>query len=158
MFWQKIGLLKKNNLQKKNFNFYPNFSFINIFVKTCIENAHFNTQDLHSNFVDCKSFLDSNSPEILAQCETNLDDSMDSSNFPVRVYLPLIRKDSSTHTHSLAVSVKEGLLFAQDLSLEKLCRFLPIFLTGFTSVSALLLFPLSINFFVLVHGFWFYLI
>ena len=33
-------------------------------------------------------------------------------------YLPLIRKDSSTHMHGLAVYVKEGLLFAQDLSLE----------------------------------------
>ena len=33
-------------------------------------------------------------------------------------YLPLIRKDSSTHMHSLAVYVKEGLPFAQDLSLE----------------------------------------
>ena len=33
-------------------------------------------------------------------------------------YLPLIRKDSSTHMHDLAVYVKEGLPFAQDLSLE----------------------------------------
>ena len=33
-------------------------------------------------------------------------------------YLPLIRKDSSTHMHDLAVYVKEGLPFAWDLSLE----------------------------------------
>ena len=33
-------------------------------------------------------------------------------------YLPLIRKDSSTHMHSLAVYVKEGLPLAQNLSLE----------------------------------------
>ena len=33
-------------------------------------------------------------------------------------YLPLIRKDSSTHMHDLAVYVKEGLPFARDLSLE----------------------------------------
>ena len=33
-------------------------------------------------------------------------------------YLPLIRKDSSTHMHDLAVYVKEGLPFAQDLSPE----------------------------------------
>ena len=51
-------------------------------------------------------------------CETNLDDSIDSGNFSVRGYLPLIRKDSSTHMHGLAVYVKEGLPFAQDLSLE----------------------------------------
>ena len=77
-----------------------------------------NIWGLHSNFVDCESFLESNSPDILALCETNLDDSVDSGNFSVRGYLPLIRKDSSTHMHGLAVYVKEGLPFAQDLSLE----------------------------------------
>ena len=33
-------------------------------------------------------------------------------------YLPLVRKDSSTHMHGLAVYVKEGIPFARDLSLE----------------------------------------
>ena len=33
-------------------------------------------------------------------------------------YLPLIRGDSSTHMHGVAVYVKEGLPFALDLSLE----------------------------------------
>ena len=51
-------------------------------------------------------------------CETNLDDSTDSGNFSVRGYLPLIRKDSTTHMHGLTVCVKEGLPFAQDLSPE----------------------------------------
>ena len=77
-----------------------------------------NIRGLRSNFVDCESFLESNSPDILALCETNLDDSVDSGNFCVRRYLPLIRKDSSTHMHCLAVYVKEGLAFAWDLSLE----------------------------------------
>ena len=36
----------------------------------------------------------------------------------MRGYLPLIRKDSSAHMHGLTVYVKEGLTFAQDLSLE----------------------------------------
>ena len=45
---------------------------------------------LRSNFVDCEPFLESNSPDILALCETNLDDSIDSGNFFVRGYLPLI--------------------------------------------------------------------
>ena len=49
-----------------------------------------NIRGLYSNFVDCESFLESNSPEILALCETNLDDSIDSGNFSVRGYLPLI--------------------------------------------------------------------
>ena len=76
-----------------------------------------NIQGLRLNFVDCESFLESNSPDILALCETNLDDSIDSGNFSVRGYLPLIRKDSSTHMHGLAVYVK-GLPFARDLSRE----------------------------------------
>ena len=77
-----------------------------------------NIQGLRSNFVDCESFLESNSPDILALCETNLDDSIDSGNFSVRGYLPLIQKDSSTHMHGLTVYVKEGLPFVQDLSQE----------------------------------------
>ena len=77
-----------------------------------------NIRGLRSNFVECESFLESNSPDILALCETNLDDSIDSGNFSVRGYLPLIWKDSGTHMHGLVVYVKEGLSFAQDLSLE----------------------------------------
>ena len=78
-----------------------------------------NIWGLCSNFVDCESFLESNSPGILAMCETNLDDSINSGNFSVRGNLPLIWKDSSTHVHGLTVfCVKEGLSFAWDLSLE----------------------------------------
>ena len=77
-----------------------------------------NIWGLCSNFVDCESFLESNSPDILALCETNLVDSNDSSNFSVRGYLPLIQKVSSNHIHGLTVYVKEGLPFAWDLSLE----------------------------------------
>ena len=39
-----------------------------------------NIRGLLSNFVGCESFLESNSPDILAYCETNLDDSIDSGN------------------------------------------------------------------------------
>ena len=77
-----------------------------------------NIRGLRLNFVDCEFFLESNSPDILALCEKNLDDSIDSANFSVRGYLPLIQKDSGTHTHGLTVYVKEGLPFPQDLSLE----------------------------------------
>ena len=77
-----------------------------------------NIWDLRSNFVECESFLESNSPDIIAQCETGLDDSIDSGNFSVRVYLPLIQKDSISHVHGLAVYVKEGLPLIRDLSLE----------------------------------------
>ena len=64
------------------------------------------------------TFLQSNSPNILTLCERNLDDSIDSGNFPVRGYFPLIQKDSSIHMHGLAIYVKEGLSFAQNISLE----------------------------------------
>ena len=70
------------------------------------------------NFAQCESFLEPNPPDILALCKTNLDDSTDSGNFSVRGYLSLIRKDSITHMHDLAVYVKEGLPFARHLSLE----------------------------------------
>ena len=42
-----------------------------------------NIRGLRSKFVDSESFLESNSPDILALCETNLDDSTDSDNFYV---------------------------------------------------------------------------
>ena len=71
-----------------------------------------------SNFVDCESFLQSKSSYILALCEKNLDDSIDSGNFSVRGYLPLTQKDATTLMHDLAVYMKEGLPFGQDLSLE----------------------------------------
>ena len=111
-----------------------------------------NIRGIRSNFVDWESFLESNSPDILALCETNLDDSMNSGNFSVRRYLPFIRKDSSTHMHGLAVYVKDGLPFARDLALENsadshLCFRLTLL------HSVLLFSPLSITFFILVHVF-----
>ena len=52
-----------------------------------------NIRGLHSNFIDCESFLESNSPKIIALCEKNLDDSIGSGNFSVRRYLPLFQND-----------------------------------------------------------------
>ena len=48
----------------------------------------------------------------------DVDVSVYSGNFSVKGYLLLIRRDSATHMHGLAVYVKERLPFAQDLSLE----------------------------------------
>ena len=117
-----------------------------------------NIRGLHWNFVDCKSFHEANSSDILALYDTNLDDSIVSGNwlnFSVKGFLPLMQKDSGTQMYGLAVYVKEGLPFARDLSLEN-CRFLLMFLTGFTSTKCLT--PLWISFIVFVHGFWFYFI
>ena len=58
------------------------------------------------NFVDCESSLESNSPDIFSLSETNLDNLIDSDNFSVRDYLPLILMHSVTHMHGLAVYVK----------------------------------------------------
>ena len=69
-------------------------------------------------FFDCESFLESNSPDILALHEKNLEDSIDSGNSFIKGYLPLIWKDFVTHVHGLAVYEKEGCTFAWDLSLE----------------------------------------
>ena len=106
-------------------------------------------QGLHSNFFECESFLESNSPDILTLCETNLDHSTDSGNFSERGYLSLIRKDSVTHMHGFAVYVTEQLPFAPNLSLENLF----MFSTNFTSFSVLLLCPLPITFFIFKCGF-----
>ena len=71
--------------------------------KNSLKLSFTNIQGLCSNFTERESFLKSNSSDILALCETNLDDTIDSSNFSRRGYLPLIRKDSTTHMHGLAV-------------------------------------------------------
>ena len=71
-----------------------------------------------SNFVECESFLESNSPVILGLFEENLEDPIDSRNFAVSGYLQLIWKYFGTHMYGLAVYAKEGLRFAWDLSLE----------------------------------------
>ena len=49
-----------------------------------------NIQGLHLNYIECESFFESDSPDILALCDTNLDDSVDSDNFSVMGYLSLI--------------------------------------------------------------------
>ena len=69
-----------------------------------------NIQGLCFNFVECESFFESNSPDILPLCETNLDDSSDSGNFSVRGYLPLIQKYSITHMHGIYKHKKHALL------------------------------------------------
>ena len=106
-WWIVIILLKG----RKQDNFEPQNSLKLSFT---------NIQGVPYNFAECKLFLESDSPDILAlcECESNLDDSVDSSSFSVRGYLPLIWKDAITHMHGLAFYAKEGLPFALDLSLE----------------------------------------
>ena len=60
-----------------------------------------NIQGFCSSLLECESFLKSNSTNILALCQANLDDSIDYDNFSVSGYLTLIRKDSVTHMHGI---------------------------------------------------------
>ena len=79
---------------------FNSMNFDHIFKKVCkpdnfeshnsLKLSFTNIRDLGSNFVECEFFLESNSPYILALCETNLEGSNDSDNFSVRGCLPLI--------------------------------------------------------------------
>ena len=88
-FWPHFNSMKWPCYQKKHKqdNFESRNSLKLIFT---------NIEGLFWNFIQCKSFLKSNSPDILGLCEAHLDDSIDSGKFSVRGYLPLIRKDSVT--------------------------------------------------------------
>ena len=87
-----------------DFSFFFQFSKMVVLSKVCKPNnfkSHdslnlrfTNIQRLCLNFIGCESFLESNSSDILAVYETNLKDSIDSSNNFVRVYLSLIQKDT----------------------------------------------------------------
>ena len=90
-----------------------------LYVSNSLELSFTNIGGLCFNFVDCKSFLESNSPDILVVWDKP-GWLIDSGNFSVRGYLPLIQKESTTHMHGLRVYVKEGFPYAQDLSLENL--------------------------------------
>ena len=78
-----------------------------------------NVWGLCLNFVDYESFLESNSPDILALCDTNHDDSIDSGNFSVRGYLLLIQKDSSTYMHVNNGLEQKGFLIVDNVFLPQ---------------------------------------
>ena len=88
-------------------------------------------------FLNVKSFLESNSLDILALCETN------DSNLKGFCY-------SDAWSCSLC---KGRTSFYMELICRKVCRYLLTFSTGFTSFSVLFLFPLLITFFVFIHIF-----
>ena len=106
--WWIMSILSKG-CKPDNFESHNSlrFSFTNIW-------------GLRWNSVECKFFLESNFLDILALCETNLDDSVDSGNIFVRGHLLLIWKDSITHMHVHVVYVKGGPPFACGLSLKNL--------------------------------------
>ena len=113
-----MGVSRTNSLR---------FWFLAVFelMKALLSKVHkpdnfepYNSLNICGLCFNCFNFLELISPGILGQYERNLVDSISSSSFSARVYLPLIWKDFVTHMHGLAVYVKEGLPFARDLSLE----------------------------------------
>ena len=69
-----------------------------------------NTRGLRSNFADCESFLESNSPDILALYQTNLDDSVDSGSFSVRGFTDRIARafNRSGATPAVALDISKA--------------------------------------------------
>ena len=88
--------------------------------------------------------------DILALCETKLDDSIDSGNFFERGYIDLIQKDSVTHINGLALYLKKDIRL-QRTYLKKTLQIL--IYDCLYLFSVLLLFLLSITFFVFIHNF-----
>ena len=111
-----------------------------------------------SNFVECGSFLESNSLDILALCETNMDDSIDSGNFSVRGYLPLIQKDSIV-CMVLQFMWKKNFLFHRAYLQKTLrivtyvfdCLYFTHCLTSFSSIMDSFLFHYNIDEVLLIN-------
>ena len=112
-----------------------------------------NIRGLYLNFVASEHFLELNFPDIVALCETNLDDSIDSGNYLWR----LSSFNPKGFYYSYAWSCEGKTSFCTGLTSKKLCGTQIMFLTGFTSLSILRLFPWLITFFF-IQDFWFYFI
>ena len=113
-----------------------------ISLKLSFTNIHV----LCPTFVECESFLESNSPDILALCEKNLDDSFNSGNL-----FSVNPKGCCLVCMLLHFMWKRTSFRAGPVS-RKPCGLLLVFLAGFTSVIVLLHFPLSIiNLFHLIY-------
>ena len=103
-----------------------------------------NIRGLRSNFVECESFFESNSPNILALCETNLDDSVGSSNFGDG--LPSLNPKRFYYSYAWSCSLNERTSVSTGLTSTKLCGFLIVLdqlqsaqcLPSFSSIEHLL--------------------
>ena len=73
--------------------------------------SYSNIRGLRTNFAAVQSFLSTKSPDILALCETGLDESISDRDFDVPGYSTLITKHDhhNRHLHGLGVYIKDGL-------------------------------------------------
>ena len=91
-FEKLVCNLKNNEKYVLVIDFYQktwlkSYTDINTYSHNSLKLSFTNIQGLRSNFVECESFLESNSPNILALCETNLDESVDSGTVFDFIYL-----------------------------------------------------------------------
>ena len=125
----------------------------NIESRNSVKLSFTNIPGLHLNFVKCEFFLESNFPDILPLCETNLDDAIDSGNLSVTGYLSSIRKDfvfCYSYASSCSLCERRSSFCMGPISRE-LCRFLLMFLTGFTSLNILLFYRFFLWFLIPFH-------
>ena len=108
-----------------------------------LELSFTNIWGLHSNFVERESFLESKSPDILAP---NLDGSIDSGNFSVTFILLWFKKIL------LLLCIVLQFMWRKDSLLHRTYLWKTLQILTF---SILLLVPLSITFFIFMHGLWF---
>ena len=101
-----------------------------------------NIRSLYSNFSSVEAFLANSSPDLLALSETNLSSNFADSDFSIPGYLPIIRKDSPTHMHGLAVYARDTLPISREVHLEKPTGAFHVLPSVFTSLYILSLFSL----------------
>ena len=84
----------------------------------CLKLSFMNIKIHFPNFVDHESFHKSISLDMLASCETDLEDSFDCSNYSRKGYLRLIHSILLLMHYSVCLAdyMKERLLFACDTS------------------------------------------
>ena len=84
--------------------------------------SYSNIRGLRTNFAAVQSFLSTKSPDILALCETGLDESISDREFDVPGFSTLVTKHDhlNRHMHGLGVYIKDGLPCARDTSHEDL--------------------------------------
>ena len=81
-----------------------------------------NVRGLRTNFPEVQTFLSNKSPDILALCETGLNESIPDCEFDVPGFSRLISKHDhlNRHMHGLGVYIKEGLPCARETSHEEI--------------------------------------
>ena len=92
----------------------------NFELHNCLQLRRANIQDLPSNFVECESFLELNSPDIPGLCEKKLDDSIDSWQY-VCEGLSSFNPKGFCHSYTGSCTLCEGrTLFCKGLTIRKL--------------------------------------